>query len=165
MFAAEAKREDGIEAVSIATPNFTHYEIAKAALEAGLHVYCEKPMCFFSNEAQELERLAKEKNRIMFLSYGYCGHQMIEQARRMVASGDLGSIRILNMQFAHGAQRRDRKEVGSDGMACRPEEGGSVLRPRRRWDAHALSAGGNRPEHQDPTPYVLGTELRRGTRT
>ena len=103
MFAAEAKREDGIEAVSIATPNFTHYEIAKAALEAGLHVYCEKPMCFFSNEAQELERLAKEKNRIMFLSYGYCGHQMIEQARRMVASGDLGPIRILNMQFAHGA--------------------------------------------------------------
>ena len=103
MFAAEAKREDGIEAVSIATPNFTHYEIAKAALETGLHVYCEKPMCFFSNEAQELERLAKEKNRIMFLSYGYCGHQMIEQARRMVASGDLGPIRILNMQFAHGA--------------------------------------------------------------
>jgi|GEM_PF-5386012 DNA (cytosine-5-)-methyltransferase len=64
MFAAEAKREDGIEAVSIATPNFTHYEIAKAALEAGLHVCCEKPMCFFSNEVQELERLAKEKNRI-----------------------------------------------------------------------------------------------------
>lgn len=53
--------------------------------------------------ADEIDRLAKEKNRIMFLSYGYCGHQMIEQARRMVASGDLGPIRILNMQFAHGA--------------------------------------------------------------
>ena len=103
MFAAEAKREDGIETVSIATPNFTHYEIAKAALEAGLHVYCEKPMCFFSNEAQELERLAKEKNRIMFLSYGYCGHQMIEQARRMVASGDLGSIRILKEALINSA--------------------------------------------------------------
>ncbi|MFV0528651.1 MAG: Gfo/Idh/MocA family protein [Lachnospiraceae bacterium] len=45
MFAEEGKREDGIEAVSIATPNYTHFEIAKAALEAGLHVVCEKPMC------------------------------------------------------------------------------------------------------------------------
>ena len=103
MFAAEAQRTDGIEAVSIATPNFTHYEIAKAALEAGLHVYCEKPMCFWQEEAEELERLAAEKSRIMFLSYGYAGHPMIEQARRMIAGGDLGSIRIVNMQFAHGA--------------------------------------------------------------
>lgn len=103
MFAEEAKRPDGIQAVSIATPNFTHYEIAKAALNAGLHVYCEKPMCFWAEEAEELEKLAKEKNRVMFVSYGYCGHQMIEQARRMVENGDLGNIRIVNMQFAHGA--------------------------------------------------------------
>lgn len=103
MFAEEAKRPDGIQAVSIATPNFTHYEIAKAALNAGLHVYCEKPMCFWAEEAEALEKLAKEKNRVMFVSYGYCGHQMIEQARRMVENGDLGNIRIVNMQFAHGA--------------------------------------------------------------
>lgn len=52
MFAGEAKREDGIEAVSIATPNSTHYEICKAALEAGLHVVCEKPLCFTSASAE-----------------------------------------------------------------------------------------------------------------
>ena len=56
MFEAEAKRPDGIQAVSIATPNFTHFEIAKAALEAGLHVYLEKPMCFTTAQAEELDK-------------------------------------------------------------------------------------------------------------
>lgn len=102
MFAEEAGREDGIEAVSIATPNFTHFEIAKAALEANLHVVCEKPLCFTTEEAQILENLAKEKNRVVGITYGYSGHQMIEQARQMIANGDLGEIRIVQMQFAHG---------------------------------------------------------------
>ncbi|ETI69916.1 Gfo/Idh/MocA family protein [Neobacillus vireti] len=102
MFAEEAKREDGIQAVSIATPNGTHYEITKAALTAGMHVVCEKPLCFTTEEAEELEALAKEKNRIVGITYGYAGHQMIEQARQMIANGDLGEIRIVKMQFAHG---------------------------------------------------------------
>ena len=72
--AAEKNRPDGVEAVSIATPNFTHFEIAKAALEAGLHVYCEKPMCFSVAEAEELERLVEKSGKIMFISYGYAGH-------------------------------------------------------------------------------------------
>jgi predicted dehydrogenase len=99
----EARREDGVEAVSIATPNFTHYEIAKAALEAGLHVYCEKPLCFTTEQAEELEQLVEKTGKVFFISYGYCGHQMIEQAREMIANGDLGKIRIINMQFSHGA--------------------------------------------------------------
>ncbi|MGG3570177.1 Gfo/Idh/MocA family oxidoreductase [Priestia megaterium] len=102
MFEEEAKREDGIQAVSIATPNATHFEITKAALHAGLHVVCEKPLCFTSKEAEELEILAKKKNRVVGVTYGYAGHQMIEQARQMIANGDLGEIRIVNMQFAHG---------------------------------------------------------------
>lgn len=102
MFAAEAKREDGIEAVSIATPNFTHYEIAKAALQSGFHVVCEKPLCFTTKEAEELKQLAKDRNRIIGITYGYAGHQMIEQARQMIANGNLGDIRIVQMQFAHG---------------------------------------------------------------
>ena len=79
--AAEKNRPDGVQAVSIATPNFTHFEIAKAALEAGLHVYCEKPLCFTVAEAEELEALVKSSGKIMFVSYGYAGHQMIEQVR------------------------------------------------------------------------------------
>ena len=65
MFAEEAKRPDGIQAVTIATPNSLHYEVRKAALEAGLHVVCEKPLCLTSAEAEELEALAKAKNRVV----------------------------------------------------------------------------------------------------
>lgn len=103
LFREEAKRSDGIEAVSIATPNNTHYEICKAALNAGLHVVCEKPLCFNSTQAKELEQLADSKNLIVGVAYGYSGHQMIEQARQMVIHGDLGEIRIVNMQFAFGS--------------------------------------------------------------
>lgn len=115
MFEAEAKREDGIQAVSIATPNFTHYEIAKAALKAGLHVYCEKPLCFTTEQAEELEALVKETGKVMFISYGYAGHQMIEEARQLIANGDLGKIRIINMQFAHGAHNVavEKKSAGT----------------------------------------------------
>jgi predicted dehydrogenase len=102
MFEAEAKRADGIQAVSIATPNNTHFEICKAALKAGVHVVCEKPLCFTVEEAQELRKLAADKNKVVGVTYGYAGHQMIEQARQMIARGDLGEIRIVNMQFAHG---------------------------------------------------------------
>lgn len=102
MFAGEAGRPDGIEVVTIATPNNTHYQITRAALEAGLHVICEKPLCFTTAEAEELERLSKARGRIVGVTYGYSGHQMIEEARRLIASGALGEIRLLNMQFAHG---------------------------------------------------------------
>ncbi|RDL51113.1 Glucose--fructose oxidoreductase [Ensifer sp. M14] len=102
MFAAEAARPDGIEAVSIATPNNTHFAICKAALEHGLHVVCEKPLCFTVAEAEELKSLSAARGRIVGVTYGYAGHQMIEQARAMVRHGDLGEIRIVNLQFAHG---------------------------------------------------------------
>lgn len=102
MLATEAKRPDGIEAVSIATPNNTHFAIAKLALEHDLHVICEKPLCFTVAEAEKLNALSEERRRIVGVTYGYAGHQMIEQARAMVARGDLGDIRIVNLQFAHG---------------------------------------------------------------
>ncbi|MGH6809010.1 MAG: Gfo/Idh/MocA family protein [Ensifer adhaerens] len=102
MFAAEASRPDGIEAVSIATPNNTHFAICKAALEHDLHVVCEKPLCFTVAEAEELKALSEARRRIVGVTYGYAGHQMIEQARAMVRHGDLGEIRIVNLQFAHG---------------------------------------------------------------
>lgn len=102
MFAQESNREDGIQAVSIATPNGTHYEITKAALEAGLHVICEKPLCFTVEEAEELGQLAKKYNKVVGVTYGYSGHQMIEEARQLIADGALGDIRIVMLQFAHG---------------------------------------------------------------
>lgn len=102
LFAQEAQRPDGIQAVSIATPNGTHFAICQAALEAGLHVVCEKPLCFTTEQAEQLRQLAAARGRIVGVSYGYAGHQLIEQAREMIAAGELGEIRIVQMQFAHG---------------------------------------------------------------
>lgn len=102
MLAEEAKREDGIEVVSIATPNKFHYEMCKAALEAGVHVICEKPLTFTVAEAEELKALSEEKGKVIGVTYGYSGYQMVHQARKMIENGDLGDIRIINMQFAHG---------------------------------------------------------------
>ncbi len=102
MFGAEAKRTDGLQAVTVATPNSSHYEITRAALEAGLHVVCEKPLCFTVAEAETLRDLARAQRRVVGVAYGYSGYQMIEQAREMVARGDLGEIRLVNLQFAHG---------------------------------------------------------------
>ncbi|TXH71532.1 MAG: Gfo/Idh/MocA family oxidoreductase [Thiothrix sp.] len=102
LFAEEAKRADGIQAVSIATPNGTHYAISKAALEAGLHVICEKPLTFTSQEAQELAALAQQKNKLFAVMYGYSGFPMLHQAREMIRQGALGKVRIVTMQFAHG---------------------------------------------------------------
>jgi predicted dehydrogenase len=102
MFSAESARPDGIRAVSIATPNNTHFEICQAALEAGLHVVCEKPLCFTTAEALALKEIAAARRKIVGVTYGYAGHQLIEQARQMIAAGELGDIRIVQMQFAHG---------------------------------------------------------------
>ncbi len=102
LFAEEAKREDGIEAVTIATPNSTHYTIAKAAMAAGLHVVVEKPLCFETEQAKELLEMSVRLNRVFGVTYGYSGHQVIEQGRQLIAHGDLGEIRIVDMQFSHG---------------------------------------------------------------
>ncbi|CZF79574.1 Glucose--fructose oxidoreductase precursor [Grimontia celer] len=102
LFAEEAKREDGIQAVSIATPNSTHYEIAKAALEAGLHVICEKPATIHVEDALELKALAEKQNKMLAVMYGYTGFQMVHQAREMVRRGDIGAVRVIQMSFAHG---------------------------------------------------------------
>ena len=137
MFAREAAREDGIRAVSIATPNNTHYAITKAALKHGLHVVCEKPLTFTTAQAQELERLAREKNRVVGVAYGYSGFQMIEQARQMVAAGVLGEIRLVNLQFAHGFHS-EAVEAGDPGAAWR-------MKPETSGPSYVLGDVGTHP--------------------
>jgi predicted dehydrogenase len=102
MFAAEAARPDGIQVVSIATPNSSHYAICKAALQAGLHVICEKPLTTRLEEALELQALAQAKGRVLGVMYGYTGYEMVQQARAMVQNDELGAVRLVHMQFAHG---------------------------------------------------------------
>lgn len=98
----EAKREDGVEVVSIATPNGTHYSITMAALSAGLHVICEKPLVFTTEEANEIKNLADEKNLIVGVTYGFSGNTMLLQMRSMVENNKIGKINLVELQYTHG---------------------------------------------------------------
>ncbi|MBC8129410.1 MAG: Gfo/Idh/MocA family oxidoreductase [Rhizobiaceae bacterium] len=100
MAKAEAARPDGIEAVSIVTPNHLHVPAAKAFLDAGIHVICDKPLAISLAEARELETVVARSGRILALTHTYTGYPLIRQARAMVDAGELGDIRIVKVEYA-----------------------------------------------------------------
>lgn len=100
MAAAEAKRADKLDFVSICTPNFLHYEVAKEFLLAGINVVCEKPLCFAVEEAEELEKLAKEKDLIFAVTYAYTGYVMPKVMKEMIAEGKIGTIAAIIAEYA-----------------------------------------------------------------
>ena len=100
MFAAERNRPDGMEVVAIVTPNHLHYPVACAALAAGFHVICDKPLATSTAEADELVRLGAESRRIFAVTYNYSGYPMVRQARSMMARGDLGALRVVQVEYA-----------------------------------------------------------------
>ena len=102
MLAGEVARDDRVDLVTVATPNNTHFEITKAFLEAGFHVLCEKPMTITVEEAEEIVRLSRSTGRICAVNYGYTGYSLVRHMRAMVARGDLGRIRLVKAEFAHG---------------------------------------------------------------
>ncbi len=102
MLEGERRRPDQVDLVTIATPNSTHFEIARAFLSAGFHVLCEKPMTVTVAEGEEIVRLARDTGRICAVNYGYSGYALVRHMRAMVARGDLGRIRVVVAEFAHG---------------------------------------------------------------
>jgi predicted dehydrogenase len=111
LIAGEAGREDGVEVLSVATPNFTHYEITKACLEAGLHVICEKPLFFTVAQCEEIAALAQAKRLIVGVTYGFSGHPLLRQMAAMVKKGMLGDIRIVDIQYTHGFNSGDDEDA------------------------------------------------------
>jgi predicted dehydrogenase len=99
MAAAEAKRPDGIEAVAIVTPNHMHAPVAKAFLQAGIHVICDKPLTATLEEAKALAELARKSGRVFAVTYNYTGYPMVRQARAMVADGTLSTIRVVQVEY------------------------------------------------------------------
>ncbi|MFG6565023.1 Gfo/Idh/MocA family protein [Sulfitobacter sp. 1A13421] len=99
MAEAEAAREDGIEAVSIVTPNHVHAAAAKAFLAKGIHVICDKPLTSTLEDAEALAASVAEAEALFILTHNYTGYPMIRQAREMVAAGDLGEIRIVQAEY------------------------------------------------------------------
>src|SRR5579871_5348820 len=96
----EAARADGIEAVSIVTPNNTHAPIATAFLNAGIHVICDKPLSLTAAEARDLVKLTKKTGKIFALTHNYTAYPMIRQARAMIAAGELGDLRVVQAEYA-----------------------------------------------------------------
>ncbi|KGJ02829.1 oxidoreductase [Paracoccus halophilus] len=129
LIAGEAPRADRVDAVAICTPNFTHYPIAKALIEAGFDVICEKPLTATLEDAVALEKLARESGRFVGVTYTYSGYPMVHEARVRVAKGEIGAIRTVQVEYplewmataieqqgnAQAAWRTDPKKNGRGG--------------------------------------------------
>ena len=148
MARAEAKRPDGIEAVAIVTPNNVHYPAAKAFLEAGIHVICDKPLTSSLADAKKLAALVEKSGRLFVLTHNYTGYPMVRQAREMVAGGQARPAAAraggISAGLAHREDRGERPEAG--GLAGGPEAVG-----RRRVDRR------HRHARLQPRPLRFGT--------
>jgi predicted dehydrogenase len=100
MAAAEAKRPDRIDVVSIVTPNHLHFAPAKAFLEAGIHVICDKPLTTTVEDALALSQLVRKTGLVFGVTHNYTGYPTIRQAREMIAAGELGKLRIVQVEYA-----------------------------------------------------------------
>ncbi|PZO82439.1 MAG: oxidoreductase [Mesorhizobium amorphae] len=126
----EAARADGIEAVAIVTPNHMHFGPAKAFLEAGIHVICDKPMTATLDDARALADIAERSGKLFVLTHNYTGYPMVRQAREMVARGDLGTIRLVQAEYPQ------------DWLTTRAEAAGSK-QAEWRTDPARSGAGGS----------------------
>lgn len=126
MLAGERDRPDRLDLVTIATPNATHFEISRAFLEAGFHVLCEKPLTMTADEAEQIVAITSETGRICAVNYGYSGYPLVRQMRAMVAEGELGRIRLIKAEFAHGFHA-DAEEADNPRIRWRydPEQAGT----------------------------------------
>lgn len=99
MVAAESAREDGVDVVAICTPNFTHFPIARAFLEAGIDVICEKPLTSTLDDAEALAEVVKSTGGFLGVTYTYSGYPLIMEARHRVAEGLIGKVRTVQVEY------------------------------------------------------------------
>ena len=131
MAKAEAAREDGIDAVTIVTPNHMHHGPAKAFLEAGIHVICDKPLTTTSADALDLVETVERTGMIFCLTHNYTGYPMVRQAREMVRNGDLGKIRVIQAEYpqdwmSEKVEDEDNKQAAWRTDPAQSGAGGSI---------------------------------------
>lgn len=131
MLAAEASRDDGIEAVSIVTPNHLHHPVAMAALAAGLHIMCDKPLAITMDEADELAAAAHRSDRQFAVTYTYSGYPMVREARALIAAGAIGAVRKVVVTYSQGwlarpIEREGHKQAGWRTDPSRAGPGGCI---------------------------------------
>lgn len=109
----EERLKNGIEAVAIVTPNHVHYAAAREFLKRGIHVICDKPLTATLPEARKLVKAAADSDALFVLTHNYTGYPLIRQARAMIAAGELGDIRVVNVEYAQDwlTQEDDSKQA------------------------------------------------------
>lgn len=105
-----------IDFVSVATPNHTHFEIAKAAVEAGINVMCDKPMTFDLKQAEDLAAAVDKSNVVFAVTHNYTGYPLVRQAREMILGGELGEINAVRSNYIQG-WLRSRLELSEQKQA------------------------------------------------
>jgi predicted dehydrogenase len=108
MLDAEAARADGAEVVAIMTPNDSHHDLAVAALDRGFDVICDKPMTNTLDEALAVVAKVRSSGLVFCLTHNYSGYPMVRQARAMVAEGQLGDIRLIQVEYVQGGKAAER---------------------------------------------------------
>ena len=115
-YAAMAKREarlkNGIQAVAIVTPNHLHFPVAREFLKRGIHVICDKPWTSTLQDARKLVKVVEASDAQFILTHNYTGYPMIRQAREMIAKGDLGDIRLVQVEYAQDWLSEDLESTG-----------------------------------------------------
>ena len=118
---AQLPNGDGMDFVSIVTPNNMHHPVAMAALEAGFHVVCDKPMTMDLEEARDLERKVQETGRLCCLTHNYTGYPMVKEARDLVAGDRLGAVRRVVVEYPQGWLATDIEATGQKQAAWRTD--------------------------------------------
>ena len=124
MLDAEAARKDGIDAVAIMTPNDSHYDYSMAALECGIDVICDKPMTNTIAEAESLHKKVQETGLVFCLTHNYTGYPMVRQAKAMVMDGQLGTIRLIQVEYVQGGKADETRSFSPENWKFDPVRGG-----------------------------------------
>jgi predicted dehydrogenase len=121
MAAAEKGRPDGVDAVSIVTPNHVHFPAAKAFLEQGIHVVCDKPMTTTLEDARALAALVERSGCVFVLTHNYTGYPMVRQARQMIRDGVLGRVRVVQAEYVQDWLTEKLEDTGQKQAAWRTD--------------------------------------------
>ncbi len=117
----EARLKDGIEAVAIVTPNHMHFAPAREFLKRGIHVICDKPLTATMAEARKMVQAVRASKALFILTHNYTGYPMIRQAREMVADGELGKIRLVQVEYAQDWLTEPLEQSGQKQAAWRTD--------------------------------------------
>jgi predicted dehydrogenase len=151
MIQKEKRRKDGMDIISIVTPNHMHFAPAKMALENGFHVICDKPVCFSLAEAKKLKEIVEKTGLTFALTHNYTGYPMIKQARAMIKNGAIGKIRKVVVEYPQGWLSFPEEQKGTNKQAEWRTD------PKRSGIAGAVGDIGTHAENL--AEYVTGLKI------